>query len=500
MSTPTIEPRSRIARQAESARSLLVQWQQDGVDIQGVLASKQCACGMPKTAHAGESHTGGITIDRSCRRYRRDERHALIEKALIGRERTFRQDAHEYDRMTNQHEKRRRAPKEEGAWHVGPSDRSACRKAIEYRERPPEGYVPAPTDKQAAHMGSIVHEGFRRRRKALYPWRVFEQDVVVPGLDRPGRFDEYDEIIARVVDCKTAGKWKWEQVGKHGVPTEERQQAMIYAKALREMGKPVDEVEIIYINRENGTPESFLFPYSEQDANDGLTWLRQVIETLDLGMPLPRDREGPSTDPICARYCPARRHCWNMDEAEDRGASPEHVTLIRHDPDVEFALLRYDDAREAEGAAKREKERQKALLEGAEHGQYGVMIYGHSGGRAGEPVLDVEKRIEQLETFYDLPPDQRPPLADLKPPMRTPVSPRTLQVKRERVAKTTKRQAIQDAIDAGLSGSNAERQAAGLEGHCDRCLLFGHRKAHPDRSCAEVGCDTPHGDEPPEGA
>lgn len=488
---------TKIREQAATARAVLDEWQRLGVKPQDRLAEKTCVCGFPQGSHGGATNRAGIAG--VCERYRRDPVHALIEKALVGRERTFRQDAHEYDRKTNQHERRARAPKAEGQWSIGPSDVASCRKAIEYRERPPEDYVPAPTDKQAAHMGSIVHEGFRRRRKALYPWRVFEQDVTLPGLDRPGRFDEYDEVIARVVDCKTAGKWKWEQVGTAGVPTSEVDQAMLYAYALRLTGKPVDEVEVIYINRENGNAESFLFDYDEERAQKALTYLRTVADSLDLGIPLPRDRTGPSTDAICARYCPARRHCWNMTEAEDRGASPEYVTLVKHDPDVEWALEQYDAAREAEKAAKAEKDRMKALIDGADYGQYGTLIYKRTGGNYGEPVTDVKARVEQLERFYDLPADERPALADLPWPTFRPKSAESVSIKRERVAKTTKKAAAQAAIDADLIGSpSPERAAAGLEGHCDRCASLGHRKAHLDRPCADVGCTEPHGDEQPD--
>lgn len=484
-----------IGQRADDARGLLEKWTANG-DVEVRLAEQACACGWPKASHGGASNRAGIAG--VCQRYRRDPVHALVEKALIGRERTFRQDAHEYDRKTNQHERRRRAPKVAGEWSIGPSDVATCRKAIEYRERPPEDYHPAPSDKQAAHMGSIVHEGFRRRRKALYPWRQFEQDVTLPGLDRPGRFDEYDPIIARCGDAKSAGKWMWEQVGKVGVPTAVVDQTMLYAYALRLTGKPVEDVEVIYINRENGAAESFLFPYDEQRAVKALTYLRTIADTLDLGMPLPRDRQGPSTDPICGRFCAARRHCWNMDEADDRGASPEYVTLVKHDPDVQWALEQYDTAREAEGEAKREKERMKALIEGADYGQYGTLIYKRTGGNYGEPVSDMKARVEQLETFYEMSADERPPLADLPWPTFTPRSAESLSIKRERVAKTTKRAAAQAAIDADLIGFSAERAATGLPGHCDRCATFGHRKAHLSKGCADVGCQEPHGDEEPE--
>ncbi len=50
------------------------------------------------------------------------------------------------------------------------------------------------------------------------------------------------------------------------------------------------------------------------------------------------------------------------------------------------------------------------------------------------------------------------------------------------------------AATARFTGTpSSERAADGLPGHCDTCVLTGHRLAHPDLDCAAVGCDGAHG-------
>lgn len=44
-------------------------------------------------------------------------------------------------------------------------------------------------------------------------------------------------------------------------------------------------------------------------------------------------------------------------------------------------------------------------------------------------------------------------------------------------------------------GSDPARAAYRLAGHCNYCCVVGHRAAHPDLSCTEVGCDGTHPEE-----
>ena len=43
-------------------------------------------------------------------------------------------------------------------------------------------------------------------------------------------------------------------------------------------------------------------------------------------------------------------------------------------------------------------------------------------------------------------------------------------------------------------GTNTDRQAVGLPGHCELCAQVGHVAAHPSSGCSDVGCFGSHED------
>lgn len=292
----------------------------------------------------------------------------------------------------------------QGRWGVGPSDLSSCRRAVQYRERPPEDLVTNEVDKSAAYLGTMVDEGYKRARRRRYPWRRFSTGrkpfhVVIPGLDSPGEPDEYDPIIGRVTDYKTAGEWVWERIGKLGPFPDMWDQTLLYALGLDDAGEKVVEVEVIVVNlsgHDNGTSETFRRPYRRQEALVALARLHALLDGLDAGGDLPRDREGPSVDPICARYCPFRDYCWQVPAAEAAGRSPESYVLTRDDAAVEATLAEYDTGRAMEGEGKTRKASARARLDGVEPGEYGPYDLGwRGGGKKWEP--DQAARVRQVE-------------------------------------------------------------------------------------------------------
>jgi hypothetical protein len=42
------------------------------------------------------------------------------------------------------------------------------------------------------------------------------------------------------------------------------------------------------------------------------------------------------------------------------------------------------------------------------------------------------------------------------------------------------------------AGQSKQRAETGLPGHCERCALVGHVKAHPSLGCGDVGCTKGH--------
>lgn len=291
----------------------------------------------------------------------------------------------------------------EGKWGVGPSDLSSCLKAIEFRERPPEGYEPGPVDKAAANVGTMWHEALETAWKRRYPWRRFKVVADVPGLDVPGEADCHDPMTGTVYDWKSCGDWKWERIGKEGPMPAELEQVMLYALALSRAGSLIREVALVYVNRETGSSETFYRPYDEGLALQALGKLVRVMDALDEGRELPRERAGeemlgPTVNALCARYCPHVRTCWDLPNVPaDR--TPEGWLYARDDEDgaIQYVLEDYDANRSAESVAKRRKDFDRTLVVGVEPGRYGDWTLAWTGGGLGEPKPDPEARIEQLE-------------------------------------------------------------------------------------------------------
>lgn len=317
----------------------------------------------------------------------------------------------------------------EGTFGVGPSDLAECRKRIEYRERPPDGYEPDPSDKSAAFLGTMIHDGYTAARRARYPDRRFGFKVAILGIPRPGEVDEYSRFLARVTDYASAGEYRWERVGKYGPEEDKWDQAFTYGLAIEDAGEPVREIELIYVRRSTGETETFRRPYSRQAAMRALARLHAILDALEAGTPLPRDREGPTLDARCAG-CEAVRHCWQLD-AVPEGRTPESFLLIRDDATVAGLLEEYDAAREEAKPPDSVKERVKVLVEGVEPGRYGNLTLGWTGGRP-DIVPDPKARIAQLEAALD---EREPGASSALPwPTMRITTRRSIQIKRVRLA------------------------------------------------------------------
>lgn len=363
-----------------------------------------CVCTHGQHAHSGKQSTGKCSgPDCDCGRYRADQAWTLAYAAHDGMEKPLGHSLRDYDQQQRAAHGAKN-PRKPGEWSLGPSDAGTCRRAIWYRNMPPVDLVKDPVDGREARMGDIIHEDVVRRLKTVYPWREFEQKVAIPGLDRDARYDWYDEIIARVTDLKTAGDWKWDQVDDYGVPEDTVKQVFLYGLALHLQGKPVETVEITYLKRCNGHDQTFVFDFNlamAQMYRDELLVIAQALDIVaaeqeryeadqatahaegfnpdqdypayDPGELLPRDRSGPSTDPLCRR-CPFRSHCWNLVQAEEHGRSGESWTILGPEPvpeDVLWALEQNVGSKALEGDAKKAAKEYAAFFEGLEPGRYG---------------------------------------------------------------------------------------------------------------------------------
>lgn len=383
-----------------------------------------CRCAHPKHRGACPDPACG------CVRYRRRAYDRLLQRALAVA------DEHPSVAMKAYDDARPRSRKTataraEGRYGVGASDMSACRKAIEFRERPPEDYVPNDTDKSAAYLGTAIDEAYKRARRRRYPWRQFDVPIDVPGLDWPVSGDEYDPLLGRIIDYKSRGEYIYEQVGRYGPPESEWAQLATYGLGLEDAGERVTELEIISIRRANGETETFRRPYSRAVALKAVGYLVSIIEALEAGQPLPRDRSGPSTDPICASYCAHRNACWDIPAAEAAGRSPEGWMLARDDEGIAAALEVYDRERAVMAEHDKAKKHARALLDGVEAGRYGDHTIRWTGG-GWRDVPDVEQRIRDLETALGkADPDA---LAEIGYPTKSVRSNVNIEVKRVRVA------------------------------------------------------------------
>lgn len=292
----------------------------------------------------------------------------------------------------------------DGRWGVGPSDVSDCRKAIEYRERPPAGYEPLPEDKTAAIVGSILHEGVAtalRRRRRGRRHRLIEAEVFVPGFDVPGHLDLYERPLGRITDWKFVGDYVWDNEIADGPREDDIDQMMTYGLGLEDAGEPVLEVRVVYVRRARPSEvEEFTVPYDRERALKVIDYLHSIIDALDNGTELPRDRLGPDFDGIC-RGCPARADCWELDRAAEAGRSPAGWLFARDDEGIEAAAAAYDEAAKAAKPLIAQKEYARNLLDGVPAGIYGEFEVTWSRNKAKAPVPDVETRLAILEDHLD---------------------------------------------------------------------------------------------------
>ncbi|MFI7608837.1 hypothetical protein ACIBTV_27505 [Micromonospora sp. NPDC049366] len=293
------------------------------------------------------------------------------------------------------------------------SDAGKCRRALWYRDRPPADYVPRTIDSRRAALGTILHKANAEVRAVRYPWRRYELRVAVPGLDRDCLVDEYDPVLGRVGDLKSAGEAKWAIVGDDGPTADQWAQLRINAYALDFAGYPVRELELIQVNRDTGAEEHFREDY---DPAAGLAALDDLIEAatmVEAGVVPPRDGYGPR-DWRC-QWCPAMDHCWQTARAAELKRSPESLIALGEtpdDPSIAWAGREVLTLSKARLELEKREARAKALLQGITPGQYDK-----DAPDGGVEIVDkwstsygYKEAYETIRDLYELPDDVRPPL------------------------------------------------------------------------------------------
>jgi hypothetical protein len=405
-------------------------------------------CTAGRHEHSGPTLLGSCERT-GCKRYRRDTVDALVERALAGHRARLGDDLKAAD---DENSLARSLRVSEGDVRVSASDASACPRQVQYRERPPADFYPSWQDKRAAFIGTLIHDAVERVRKRLYPWRLFEQTVHVDGLGE-SKYDSYDPITAEVEDLKTAGDWKWDLVWDGGPPESEWEQVAIYGLSLHRQGLPVRDMKITYVQRAQGKDESYRRPWSEEYALAAVAKLVRMATQIELGVEQPRKYAGPSTSPICARYCFARDYCWNVPEAERNGRSPESWTLLGASPaelEVAAVLREYVDGRVAEKAGADQKSAAKAKVDGIAYGEYDGMVYGVTPRR----VVDQEAYLDRVIAGAQTPEAERIPFDEIEKPRKD-----TTSLKIGKVSKAEQQRREKAARDLAKMQAEAERVA-----------------------------------------
>jgi hypothetical protein len=343
-----------------------------------------------------------------------------------------------------------------------PSDAGACRRSVWYRVSPPVDYVPrTDIDRRRAALGTLIHKAGEQYRPARYPWRMFELQVTVPGLNRVGYIDEYDPVTGTVFDTKSAGRAKW-VILADGPVESMWDQVRIYAWTLYLQGYPVRRLCIVAINRDTGAEEKHWQEFDPDAAVAALDKLTALATALDAGVIPDRDGRGPR-DWRC-QWCEAMRHCWNVDKADELGRGPVSLTLLGAQPEEPAIVWAGREFLRVSADLKDLKDRAdflKDLLQGlprktygAERADGGIEITDHVSTSVG-----YKEAYEYLLGLWALPADQRPPLSELPgPAVKKSVSQTAKKPRVAKKAKPKKKTPAQEAAVAAVAAAGGEGQ------------------------------------------
>ncbi len=215
--------RIRTLREAQAAGAPVEPW------------TVHCVCGDVIEAHKGDGHRGKCTGCTSCIRFRANDVDLIVEQALSGAETPFTTNLTR--RREAEYAARPRVQRGPGEWSVRASDLDGCVKALWYRNLPPEDYTPVPKGNGAALAGTVIEAAIAEINKSEYPWRAYQREVAIKGITSPGRIDEWDPLLGRVIEIKSCGEWRWGEVQTWGPVEKHKGQAFLYADGLERAGE-----------------------------------------------------------------------------------------------------------------------------------------------------------------------------------------------------------------------------------------------------------------------
>lgn len=238
--------------------------------------------------------------------------------------------------------------------------------------------VPPEEEARQAMLGDVIHAWFLPAlAKLLGDGAEVEKTVKLraAGITIDGHLDLVWNGL--VLDLKTVREYRLHGVRRHGTYSEHEAQVYGYALAEHQSGRPVRWVAWLYMDRATGEVEIRVERFTNAralaviDRVENLTMFAQDPDEA------PREGRGPGLSYACNR-CPWLRRCWGDDAVP--GEIGAQRTIAMTDSGIEYALAMYAAAVELEGAARKDKEFAKAILEAVQPGQYGSWRY-----RIGNP-------------------------------------------------------------------------------------------------------------------
>ncbi len=185
--------------------------------------------------------------------------------------------------------------------------------------------------------------------------------------------------VFTVLDIKTVSEYMFEKAKSEGPSRQQIWQVHLYSwllKEAREHGDSNGLVALLFVNRNNGDMyywEQEYDPFVTQQALDWIEECRAEPENVE------RNYHGPGISFVCDS-CKWLTACWGPERPDGK---PRQANDIKDDESVRRALQEYIEARDDEKNAKERKDFARALLSGAEPGNYDGMVlrWSSSGSR-----------------------------------------------------------------------------------------------------------------------
>lgn len=116
-------------------------------------------------------------------------------------------------------------------------------------------------DPMVTIVGTGIHlvlaDMFRRIDAGRGRWLI-ERPVEYMGI--PGSADAYDRRKRLLIDWKSTAKAKIRRIAKDGPPQRYIIQSQLYAQALRAIGEDPQQIAIVYLARDGGLNDLFVWP------------------------------------------------------------------------------------------------------------------------------------------------------------------------------------------------------------------------------------------------